>query len=203
MQRNDGQGRKPADFDKATSDVSDRLGREKERASELLHDARDELTRRAGGYATEATQVMSDKAEEAQRDIGSSLAALGGALRAASDHLANHDERTASKFALDAAGGLERLSSSLKQKPFGQVLEDVQSFGRQNPGVLLAGSVLAGLALGRFIKASPPISPEASRNASGEANSQTVRSADGSTDGSRGYDRTDDDLATQHAEQDR
>ncbi|UCI18412.1 hypothetical protein FJ970_25590 [Mesorhizobium sp. B2-1-8] len=203
MQRNDGQGRKPADFDKATSDVSDRVGREKERASELLHDARDELTRKTGGYAKEATQVMSDKAEETQRDIESSLAALGGALRAASDHLANHDERTASKFALEAAGGLERLSSSLKQKPLGQVLEDVQSFGRQNPGVLLAGSVLAGLALGRFIKASPPTSPEASRSASGEANSQTVRSADRSTDGSRGYGRPDDDLATQHAEQDR
>ncbi|TPJ41407.1 hypothetical protein [Mesorhizobium sp. B2-6-5] len=206
MQRNDGQGRNPADFDKATSDVSDRLAREKERASELLHDARDELTRKAGDYATEATQVVSDKAQETQRDIASSLAALGGALRAASDHLANNDERTASKFALDAAGGLERLSSSLKQKPFGQVLEDVQSFGRQNPGALLAGSVLAGLALGRFIKASPPTSPEAPRSAPREANSQTVRAADWSADrsrASRGYGNADGGLTTQDAEQDR
>jgi len=36
------------------------------------------------------------------------------------------------------------------------VLEDIQSFGHQNPGAFLAGSVLAGLALGRFIKASEP-----------------------------------------------
>ncbi|MBZ9798936.1 hypothetical protein [Mesorhizobium sp. ES1-4] len=203
MQSNDGQDRRPADFDKAASDVSDRLGREKERASELLHDASDELTRKAGGYATEARQVISDKAEETQRDIGSSLAALGGAMRAASDHLANNDERTASKFALDAAGGLERLSSSLAKKPFSQVLEDVQSFGRQNPGVLLAGSVLAGLALGRFIKASPPKSPEASRSASSEANSQTGEAADWSPDGTKGFGGGVDDPATQHAEQDR
>lgn len=203
MQRNDGQGRKPTDFDKATSDVSDRLGREKQRASELLHDARDGLARKAGDYATEATQVISDKAEETQRDIGSSLAALGGALRAASEHLANNDERTASKFALDAAGGLERLSSSLEEKPFGQVLEDVQSFGRQNPSVLLAGSVLAGLALGRFIKASPPRSPEASRSASGGVNSQTGEAAGWSADGVQGFSGGVDDLATPYGEQDR
>ncbi|TPM96658.1 hypothetical protein [Mesorhizobium sp. B2-1-3A] len=200
MQNDDAQGLQPADFDKAKSEVSDTLLREKQRASELLHDARDELTSKAGDYATEATHVISDKAEEAQRDIASSLAALSGALRAASDHLANNDERTASKFSLDAAGGLERLSSSLKHKPFGQVLEDVQSFGRQNPGVFLAGSVLAGLALGRFIKASAPANRQTPQNTSGETVSQTA--AD-SADGSGGYDRIGDDVAEQQAEQGR
>ncbi|WP_246680381.1 hypothetical protein [Mesorhizobium sp. B2-8-9] len=111
---------------------------------------------RAGAYAAEAQQAISEKAEQTQRDIGWSLAAFGGALRAASDHLANSDQSAASKFMQEGASGLERLASSLKEKPFGQVLEDVQSFGRQNPGALLAGSVLAGLALGRFIRASPP-----------------------------------------------
>ena len=88
MQHENDQGGQPTDFDKAKSDVSDRLRQEQERASELLHDARDTVTRKAGDYASEASEVISDKAEEAQRDIGSSLAALGGALRAASDHLA-------------------------------------------------------------------------------------------------------------------
>ncbi|UCI10521.1 hypothetical protein [Mesorhizobium sp. B1-1-8] len=155
MQRDDDRARESADFAKAKDEVSDRIQQETQSASEALHDGRDEVARRAGAYAAEAQNVLSEKAEDRQRDIGSSLAALGGALRAASDHLANKDQKAASKFMLDAAGGLERLSSSLREKPFGQVLEDVQSFGRQNPGTLLAGSVLAGLALGRFIKASP------------------------------------------------
>ncbi|MER8464804.1 hypothetical protein [Mesorhizobium sp. M1396] len=203
MQRDNDEGGQPTDFDKAKSDVSERLREEKERASELLHDARDEVSRKAGDYAKEAAHVISDKAQEAQRDIGSSLAALGGALRAASDHLANNDERNASKFALDAAGGLERLSSSLKQKPFGHVLEDVQSFGRQNPGVLLAGSVLAGLALGRFIKASPPAGPEASQSAPGDAKSHTDEASDWSADRSQDFGLVGNDPATQNAEQDR
>jgi len=57
---------------------------------------------------------------------------------------------------LDAAGGLERLSSSLKNKPFEDVLMELRSFGRDNSGALIAGSVLAGLALGRFLKSSSP-----------------------------------------------
>ncbi|MBZ9991158.1 hypothetical protein LB572_29095 [Mesorhizobium sp. BH1-1-5] len=156
MQRENDRGREPADFARAKDEVTDRIQQETQSAGEALHDARDEVARRAGAYAAEAQQAVAEKAEQTQRDIGSSLSAFGGALRAASDHLANSDQSAASQFMQDAANGLERLSSSLKEKPFGQVLEDVQSFGRQNPGTLLAGSVLAGLALGRFIKASPP-----------------------------------------------
>jgi hypothetical protein len=156
MQRENDRGREPADFATAKDELSDRIQQETQSAGEALHDARDEVARRASAYAGEAQQAVAEKAEQAQRDIGSSLSAFGGALRAASNHLADSDQSAASQFMQEAASGLERLSSSLKEKPFGQVLEDVQSFGRQNPGALLAGSVLAGLALGRFIKASPP-----------------------------------------------
>ncbi|WP_245420495.1 MULTISPECIES: hypothetical protein [unclassified Mesorhizobium] len=175
MQRDNDKGREPADFARAKSEISDRLQQETQSAAEVLHDARDEAARRAGDYASEAQHALSEKAEETQRDIGSSLAAFGGALRAASEHLANNDQNAASKFMLEAAGGLEGLSSSLKQKPFGQVLEDMQSFGRQNPGTLIAGSVLAGLALGRFIKASPPEADGSTRAATGPGNSAQTR----------------------------
>ncbi|WP_176477182.1 hypothetical protein [Mesorhizobium sp. WSM4313] len=150
------QGRKPTDFAKAKNEVSDRMKKETQSAGEALNDAREEVARRAADYTSEVKEALSERAQETQRDLGSSLVALGGALRAASDHLANGDQKSASNFMRDAADGLERLSSSLKEKPFGEVLEDVQNFGRQNPGILIAGSVLAGLALGRFMKASPP-----------------------------------------------
>ncbi|TIX29924.1 MAG: hypothetical protein E5V34_09730, partial [Mesorhizobium sp.] len=156
MQREDDQGRKPADFEAAKSELSERFQQETQSATEALQDARDELTRKAGDYAAEAKQALFDKAEGTQRDISSNLRAFSGALRAASEHLANNDQRTASKFTLDAAGSLERLSSSLKDKPFEDVLGEMRSFGRENSGALIAGSVLAGLALGRFIKSSPP-----------------------------------------------
>jgi F0F1-type ATP synthase membrane subunit b/b' len=159
MQREDDHGRKAADFQTAKSEMSERFEQETRSASEALHDARDELTRRATDYASGAKQALFEKAEGTQRDLSANLKAFSGALRAASEHLANSDQRTASKFTLDAAGGLERLSSSLKDKPFEEVLGEIQSFGRENSGALIAGSVLAGLALGRFIKSSSPTSP--------------------------------------------
>ncbi|AZO68476.1 MAG: hypothetical protein EOS85_13305 [Mesorhizobium sp.] len=179
MQREDDQGRKPADFETAKSELSERFQQETQTATEALHDARDELTRKAGDYASEAKQELFNKAEGTQRDISSNLKAFSGALRAASEHLANNDQRTASKLTLDAAGGLERLSSSLKDKPFEDVLGEMRSFGRENSGALIAGSVLAGLALGRFIKSSPPTAPtETQTRSQTGAGSETVSNSD-------------------------
>ncbi|RWL95526.1 hypothetical protein [Mesorhizobium sp.] len=178
MQRENDQKREAADFAEAKNEVSDRLQNETQSAGEALQEARDEIARRAVDYASEAQDALSERAEETQRDIGSSLAAFGGALRAASDHLAKKEQSAASKFMLDAAGGLESLSSSLKQKPLGQVLEDVQSFGRQNPGALIAGSVLAGLALGRFMKASPPKGSGSVEAEAGPVRQTGVRTSD-------------------------
>ncbi|WP_189502414.1 hypothetical protein [Mesorhizobium sp. M00.F.Ca.ET.216.01.1.1] len=179
MQRKDDQGRSPADFETVKSELSERLQQETQTATEALDNARDELTRQAGDYASEAKQALLDKAEGTQRDISANLKAFSGALRAASEHLANNDQRTASKLTLDAAGGLERLSSSLKDKPFEDVLGELRSFGRENSATLIAGSVLAGLALGRFIKSSPPsASTETQRRSGTERPSEMASKSD-------------------------
>jgi hypothetical protein len=145
-----------AKFESAKSELSDKLKHESAAATQSLHDARDEVTRKASQYASAAKDALFEEAEGTQRDLSANMAAFGGALRAASEHLANNDQRTASKFVLDAAGGLERIASSLNNKPFEHVLEEVRDFGRENSGALIAGSVLAGLALGRFIKSASP-----------------------------------------------
>jgi F0F1-type ATP synthase membrane subunit b/b' len=147
-----------ADFESAKNEMADRLEEGKRTATEALHDARDQITRKASDYAGEAKDALLQRAEGTQRDISANLSALGGALRAASEHLAGADQQTASKFVSDAANGLDRLSSSLKDKPFQDVLGEIRAFGRDNSGALIAGSVLAGLALGRFIKSSAPSS---------------------------------------------
>lgn len=143
-------------FEAAKSEISEKLEQGRQTATEALHDARDEIAQKVGEYTEEAKDALLKGAAGTQRDLSSSLLAFGRALRAASDHLAFSDHRTASKFILDAAGGMERMSSSLKNKPFEDVLEEVRSFGRDNSGALIAGSVLAGLALGRFVKSSSP-----------------------------------------------
>ena len=136
--------------------MGDTLRQGKESATAALHDAGDEIKRKAGEYASDAKEALSRNAGEMQGDIGARLTAIGGALRAASEHLANSDQRTVSKLVLDAAGGLERLSGSLKNKSFEEVVDEVRSFGRENSTALIAGSVVAGLALGRLFKSADP-----------------------------------------------
>jgi len=152
MRDNTGQAR--PDFESTKTEISDTIKKEKQSATRALHDAQDAVSGKASEYASEAKDALFEHAEGAQQNLSANMAAFGSALRAASEHLANSEQRAASKFVLDAAGGLERLSSSLKNKPFEEVLGEIRSFGRQNSGALIAGSVLAGLALGRFIKSS-------------------------------------------------
>jgi hypothetical protein len=165
-----------ADMNTVASESQDTFKREAQSARKTLHDARDEVKRKAGEYASEAKAAAMEQAEVAQKDVSASLAALGGALRAAGDHLSGNDQRAASQFVTQGAEGLERFANSLKNKPFTDVLEDVRSFGRENSGALIAGSLLAGLALGRFVKSSMPASTgsEQPERQSGEGGSSTA-----------------------------
>jgi len=80
--------------------AQDTIRREAQSASEALHEARDEVARKAGEYASEAKAAAMEQAEVAQQDVSASLAAFGGALRAAGDHLAGSNQRAASQFML-------------------------------------------------------------------------------------------------------
>lgn len=141
-------------------------------ARETLHDARDKVQRTAGEYAAEAKTAAFEQAEGAQKSIGETVASLGGAMRAASDHLAQGEQNTMSKLMNDAASGVERFSDSLKNKKFDEILNDVRQLSRDNSGALFAGSILAGLAIGRFVKSSVPRSEGSSGQQAGNASAQ-------------------------------
>lgn len=163
---------------------------------ETLHDARDEVQRKAGEYASEAKAAAFKQAEGAQKGIGETMAAFGGAIRAASDHLAKGDQTAMSKLMNDAAGGIELFSDSLQNKKFDEILDDVRQLGRDNSGALLAGSILAGLALGRFVKSSGSpahIGEPASQNA-GRNSAPWTSTVQGNSPGTGESSRSSDDL---------
>ena len=59
-----------------------------------------------------------------------------------------------------AASGLESMSRSIQGRSTGDIVGSVRRFGRENPMAFFAGSVLAGLALGRLAAASPNHGPD-------------------------------------------
>ena len=60
----------------------------------------------------------------------------------------------AGHYVRDAAGGVRRVSSAVREKSVDDIVEMGLDFARSRPGTFLAGSVLVGFALARFLKSS-------------------------------------------------
>lgn len=121
----------------------------REKASEIGSDVKEEATHQA---------------ETAQRKTSESVRAFADAIRKAGDDLAGKDQGPAARILGEAAGALENLSTALGQKRLEDMIGDVRRFGRERPGTFMAGSVLLGVALGRFARSG---APEHDRPASG------------------------------------
>lgn len=141
---------------------------------EAAGDTGADLSEKAGALAADAKDAALEKAEGAKQGLGEGLKTLGGALRAASDHLSENGQAGTSKLVGEAASGLEHFAGSLENKPLGEVFEDLRNFGRDNKSGLFAGSMLAGLALGRMLRASDT---EGGANRSSGATSQSFGEA--------------------------
>lgn len=136
--------------------VGARLQADKNKLSEVVSDASDAVRKEAKALGSEAQQMAETQAEKVKEAATSHMDAFANALRAASDELGKNQSGPAAEMVSHAASGLETLSRSLHGKSTGEMLDVVRQFGRDNPIGFMAGSVLAGLALGRFATASSP-----------------------------------------------
>lgn len=145
-------------------EASDALKREGQAASDALHDAAEAMRSKASQVASEAKAGARNQAEAIQGETSEALHVFADAARGAGARLKESDHGTAARLVHEAASGLDQISDSLRRKRLEEVAEDVRIFGRQNPTAFIAASVLAGIAIGRFMRSSAPDS----RNYSGE-----------------------------------
>ncbi|HEY9217523.1 MAG TPA: hypothetical protein VIO94_05690 [Phenylobacterium sp.] len=108
----------------------------------------------AQSFAQDAKTQATQKAEAAKTQVGSTITTFADAIRKAGDELGDRDQTFAARFVREAADGLENFSRALGEKRPEEMLETVRNFGRSNPAAFVAGSVLVGLAVGRFIRSS-------------------------------------------------
>jgi len=111
----------------------------KEQVSQLAEQAKE----RASRYAEDQKQVVTQHLDD-----------FAQAVREASDTLSQHDQTMASHVVRQAASGLESLSRSVAGANMQDMVTSVRNFGRANPIAFLGGAMLAGLAIGRFARAS-------------------------------------------------
>ena len=153
-------------------------------AKQVASDVRDQ----ARGLLTETRTQVEDQSRT-QRDR------LVETIRGFSDDLDGMAEQR-SGLASDAAREVAARARSFGQRLDGreptELLDDLRAFARRRPGMFLAGSVIAGVVVGRFLRGSREAAQGTSNHQSGYQPSSNVSDAAVTQENPLGtsYDRT-------------
>ena len=136
--------------------------------------AGEDMKSAASDVAQSAQSEVEQKAVTAKRNVADEVSNVASALRSASEQLrdGSPQERT---FA-QVADSLANASETIRDKDFGEMARDLQSYARDNPAVFLGGAALLGFAAARFAKASAESdeAPSAAHNPHGVADTQAT-----------------------------
>lgn len=100
-------------------------------------------------------EVKAKAEQEMQRGAGD-VSAVADAVRLAADDLDTRERGAAARLARGAASSLDGVAQELDGKSVDQIADDIASFGRRNPLLLVGGAAVLGLAVGRFLTATTP-----------------------------------------------
>jgi hypothetical protein len=123
-------------------------------AQEPLPTAGEAKAERGRRFGDRLRQKALSEVDRQKDDMADGLNAVAGRVRGAAEDLSAGDRSMAARLAREAADGLEGLSRSLHDRSVADTADEVRSFGRRHPFLFVAGGLLAGVALARFVKAS-------------------------------------------------
>jgi hypothetical protein len=112
------------------------------------------LKQETASFAEHAKDRATDALQQQKGAASETLGDFANAIRKAGDELAQSDQSMVGRVVRQAADGLENLARSVSDKRPEELIDTVRDFGRRNPTAFIAGSVLVGVALGRFLKSS-------------------------------------------------
>lgn len=138
-------------------------------AKEMMGQAGQKMREEAAHFASQAQQKAAGEIERRKATASQTLGQFANAIRKAGDELAEGEQSVAGRFVGQAADGLENFARTLSDKRPEELLDSVRDFSRRNPTAFVAGAVLAGLAIGRFLRSSEqPSTLGESRSFAGE-----------------------------------
>jgi hypothetical protein len=101
------------------------------------------------GDVRNAAEDMLDERKERAAD---SVQGVAHALRRTAGDLKGENEAIA-RYAEQAADTVERFSSTVRERRFGDMIADLDDFARRQPTLFLVGAIAAGFVTGRFLAA--------------------------------------------------
>ncbi|MFD2238876.1 hypothetical protein [Aureimonas populi] len=147
----------PQPPDEAKADAGalrDAASREASSAKAEAQKAGATLRDEASRLASDAKDKAFEGAESGKAYAASSLNDFTAAIKKASEELGARDQSMAANLVREAASGLEQVSGAIEGKSIKELTGSVAGFARRQPAAFLIGAALAGVAIGRFAKAS-------------------------------------------------
>src|SRR5690606_32585923 len=114
-----------------------------------LRSARDDVQR-----------VAADKVNREKHRIADRMDSIVHALNAARGSLDDDGQGQLARYVGDLTEQIERSTGYLRNNDYGAMMRDMENLARSNTGVFLGSMFVAGLALGRLLRASEPAEAE-------------------------------------------
>ena len=115
------------------------------------------LRERAGARAERVAQQLRRQRDELLREqkdrAARELSSIGQAVRAAAERLHERKAHALAPYATVAAEGIESLARTIRRREPAELTQDLGRAARERPGTVIGVAFLAGVAIGRFIKA--------------------------------------------------
>lgn len=113
-----------------------------------LRSARDDVQQRAADTVNRQKHRVADR-----------LDAIVHALSAAQESLRDDEQPQLARYVDDLTRQVERSTGYLRNNDFGGMMRDMEDLARNNTGVFLGSTFVAGMAMGRFLRSSEPEQP--------------------------------------------
>lgn len=90
--------------------------------------------------------------DEQQKGLAATVHDFAAAMRSAAHDLESRDKASTARYAMHAADGMERLSSTLREKDAASMVRGLESFARTQPAMFFGAAFAAGFLAVRFLK---------------------------------------------------
>ncbi len=125
-----------------------------DRAQDHLHNLSEEASSAVGDLKEQGTQKY-----EQYRDLAADqIEGLVEGAQSAASAMEGHDTLGLSQGLADVATSLGEFAERMRNKSAEELLQEGARVARENPVLFLAGTVVVGFALSRFLRASTPAS---------------------------------------------
>ncbi|MEA2711966.1 MAG: hypothetical protein QOF78_4567 [Phycisphaerales bacterium] len=151
---------------------SDHSRRPVTRVASELRENLGALREEVGERATNLTRNLRERGlsaiDEQKTRAAAEISSIGAAVRRAADKLHDQKSETLAHYIDTAAESIDSVARYVRKSDLNDLTREIEQFARRRPALIVGGMFIAGLAVGRFVKAAqPPLeSTHARRNGS-------------------------------------